>query len=946
MSGIAPVVSKLVAAIFILRLAIAVAHMESYVAVLEDPSGPCRQISLLIDKARCSRYIKHSDVNTRPGRGTLPFGISTISANWSAEQTRTLCVTSESHLRASFVNKGVYTSMLQTLGSDKIHSSSTSSVPTGHSVAIQDHALEGRLVASGGNGGNRFNRLFSSNGWLNLAGGPGLYGENVIKKIRIKRKINPATWGATGSRKTATCTSNGTSTLSNCSGGDFGAFFASEGRVYVRIPCAGVSPTIATPSRPTLRAGANRSGRISRYSLVASIEVGSSVLTLTRPMTVEVGQTITVGGAGTSGSDFTTTVVARAYATTKVLLAATASTTVRGATVTLTTTTYSYAVAAIQGIPNGPITPAGPSATITQTAQSSRQGSNSTYLSVFTTLSGYGVAKGSLYVIYKRVNGGSLNFYTITNSTTFEDYGDAASSSFTCTNFGVPCTAPSNATPNDVFAKISAVRGSTWTLSKLPYPPVYATAAGLSPTTYPSMPKVTGNVTITHDDTPALTAIYAYLLTLPAPGYVDIRFAKGDYNIYPEDPYAAHGNSEVFQLSGLADVIFEGDGWGTKFHDPGDRGGGYGNFLFGICGGPNWPSVKGNYRCPGYPFQYVGSTTPYYIRDPANAGQSQVTLLTPSQSSNFRVDEYVGVETQTGSTYPGGLNGELNKTATIDSKTAVITLQWPLNKQYSAHPTGIYAECPTCAGAPTITPMPYGVIADNIIIRNFWLEGVMAFNNTNTIDAMQIENVNAHVSFWSKAGIYHNVLVHHNVVHEEGNPIGGADGLLTGAAGSDELRVIDNTYTGTGVYQQPCQENSANVLWSGNHMTFSGTYSAGNPEAVFQSACYGFSVLNNDIQIGGANNYSVFGWNPSQHVMAEEIDNRIHLDILGLASGDFGTGYIRQGVQTNSIARKPGTSTPDYSDIDVSDNQWLIDHNGRGGGPLVFGNVYGHVVPF
>jgi hypothetical protein len=80
--------------------------------------------------------------------------------------------------------------------------------------------------------------------------------------------------------------------------------------------------------------------------------------------------------------------------------------------------------------------------------------------------------------------------------------------------------------------------------------------------------------------------------------------------------------------------------------------------------------------------------------------------------------------------------------------------------------------------------------------------------------------------------------------------------------------------------------------------------------------------------------------------MAEEIDNRIHLDILGLASGDFGTGYIRQGVQTNSIARKPGTSTPDYSDIDVSDNQWLIDHNGRGGGPLVFGNVYGHVVPF
>ena len=322
------------------------------------------------------------------------------------------------------------------------------------------------------------------------------------------------TFGASGSTRTMRCSvAAGSSTLSNCSGGDFAV-----GQT-IRLPSVGALPTITPPGTPSV-----------------ACKVGNH--------------------ASCTGS-----------------------------------TTYSYELAAIQGRPNGAITAVGGVGTITQATQSPRAASGQYTPYVFTSLKWPAVPGAQLLILYKSINGGPRNLYAVIpgNYTSLDDYGVGWSQqSFTCSDLNVPCTAPSVPTPNDVFAQITTIGGSNYTIAADPYPPKYTLQGELPAKTYPSRPSVTSpRVTIYHDDTPAFQSIEHYLYTQSRidPGHVTIFMPPGNYNVYAADQY---GGARAFTFVGMNDVTLEGAGWGTKIHQIGDRTNGlFGMFIFSEAGYDN-----------------------------------------------------------------------------------------------------------------------------------------------------------------------------------------------------------------------------------------------------------------------------------------------------------------------------------------------------------------------
>ena len=137
--------------------------------------------------------------------------------------------------------------------------------------------------------------------------------------------LNLRDFGASGSIRTMKCNVVARSSLLTCSGGDF-----KVGQT-IRILAAGVSPTISTPSTPKATCRASNGGFCSGSKNTGSIQTGSNVLTLRTSVTLDVGQSITVNGAGAAGANLLTTVAAKEVQGTTVVLAAKASTTVKDA---------------------------------------------------------------------------------------------------------------------------------------------------------------------------------------------------------------------------------------------------------------------------------------------------------------------------------------------------------------------------------------------------------------------------------------------------------------------------------------------------------------------------------------------------------------------------------------------------------------------------------------
>ena len=696
--------------------------------------------------------------------------------------------------------------------------------------------------------------------------------------------LNLRDFGASGSIRTMKCNVVTRSSLLRCSGGDF--------RVgqTIHILAAGVSPTISAPSTPKATCRASNGGFCSGSKNTGSIQTNSNVLTLGTSVTLDVGQSVTVAAAGAAGANLVTTVAVKEAQGTTAVLAAHASTTVKGVTVIIGTLTYGYEVAAIQNSPNGPITAVSAARIVTQAAQVP----STTWLpNVSTTVSTPAMTNASYYVWYKSVAGGPYNFYVITpsNETSFSDTGDLAQG-FTCKQLGVPCRAPSSTTPNDVFAQITAINGSAYTLAADPLPPKYwgGQSRGLPASTFPSTPAITANgVTVQHDDTPAFQAVYHYLKRLANPGYATVLIPPGDYDVYPADP---SGGGRVFNVTGLNHVTIEGAGRASRLHDFGDRSNGQSsNFI--LSQNPFAPG-------PGYA-----------LVDPANRGSRAVTLATPANSSKFSVGEYALVFINA-RVYPGNDYLELNRVTSIDATTGAIGLAYPLNKPYSARLPLPYSECPTCVGSPRIAPLPHGPAATHIVVKDFCFEGPAYFLNANTMDWVTTENLWAHDNEFDSNGNARHRIVRNNTVIDEGNTTEGSS-LAEGAAGSGDILVDGNTYEVRGAAGiQACQEETANVQWVNNRIVQVGT---GPGNALLGGAdCYGWLIANNDISISRSNLAYVFGG--TAPMVARITGNTIHVD------------------NSNSIGR---TYNGDPTNTTLSNNQWIIE-SGTPVGPQVSGS--------
>jgi hypothetical protein len=666
------------------------------------------------------------------------------------------------------------------------------------------------------------------------------------------RTLNLATFGASGSIQTMTCgVAAGSSTLTNCFGGDFAV-----GQT-IRLPAVGVLPNSDATSQHAKTPGA--------------------------PTVACVAQ----NGASCTGS-----------------------------------VAYSYALASIQGRPNGAITPASSPGTITQAAQTPPAAPGQTTPGVHTHLSFAAVPTGQLSILYKGTNGGPLKFDTVLpgSSTSVDDYGhdiDWSLQSFTCSDLNVPCTAPSVATPNDVFARITAIHASSYTIGPETYPPKYPLSAlytGLgSADTYRSQPALTAsNVTVYHDDTPAFQAIehYIYAQSLTDAGHVTIFMPTGDYNVYAADQY---GGPRAFTFVGMHNVTLEGAGWGTKIHQIGDRGGPYSSFIFSECGhdSMNAPGINSSSRCGD-------SGTPYNLMDPASVGAEAVTLATPAQASNFSPGEYVTITTKA-TVYPGYDNWELNKIRSANKRTGILRLQYPLTKTYSASPPLPYSECTTCAGAPQIYPMPHGTVATNITMRDFWFEGPVTFFDYNGFDGVTEENLYVHsIRFDSKnpGFVFHDTIVNNTIVND------GNGSSAEGSAGSAHIIFANNHVTDLGVAsEQLCQESASDIVWTGNTIAVSGDLGTTLLEG---AGCYGMVFTNNSISIRDSVLSGVFGF--ASPIIARVTGNSIRIDKMSIDQGGLEGPVIGNSVTTYDLG----------SLLNVWGNTWQIDNN-LVGAPVTWG---------
>jgi len=568
---------------------------------------------------------------------------------------------------------------------------------------------------------------------------------------------------------------------------------------------------------------------------------------------------------------------------------------------------YGYQIAAIQGRPNGTITPAGSAQTITQAAQSPFF--DATYKTtpfVSTTVSWTAVTSADYYVVYKNVAGGAYNFYTAVTGTGLTDYGTSAQIGFGCTDFGVPCTAPSSATPNDVFGQITSATGSSYTISADPLPPKYNPSTGLTGT-YPSAPSVSGTVTVYHDDTPAFQGVYNYLIGLRPPvGNVTIEVPSGDYNVYAADPYGGH---RAFNVVGLNWVTLQGDGWSSRIHQIGSRDFGRdAYFIWSPCGftiqEPPNPALT---SCLA-----SGNFTSYALSDPAKAGARSVTLSTPANASHLFVGEYVQIAANT-VTYPGSDWTELNRVTQIDSVNGILYLQWPLDKTYSASLPAPYSECVSCPEAPIINVLPNGPNSVGITLRNFWYEGAAGFVLQDYNVSMTLDHLYVHSFVFDESGYIANKVVTNNTVWEESDEAASSAQFVVGAAGSRDIRVNGNRYIGDGpnVGFQWCQEGTANVVWSNNQIQVSG-YQESQPSVWAIGQSINCQLSNNQISVTNSNFDAFFVWGSSGPWMLAMTGNQIHIDRIGKASVGMFNALIRNTVS-------------DLNYLNISKNTYLVD---------------------
>lgn len=537
------------------------------------------------------------------------------------------------------------------------------------------------------------------------------------------------------------------------------------------------------------------------------------------------------------------------------------------------TTQYCYEIAATQtGYYNPPMTAASASTCVTQATQTAQTATHNSAADIYTTVGWTAVTNAAGYAVYKSVNGGAYNFYEYVPSgtTSIKDFNHAPSVQFTCSDLGYPCAAPSGATASGVYAQITAISGSTYTI-----------AARSSQPSDPSQPGVSGTVTVQHDDSPAFAAAYTALLANAGNGSVEVHIPAGNYVCHGyNDPTGTGTRSSCLKLYGLSNVTFSGDGPGvTNIYVP-DAAPGDGGFIDSVAGyGTTYGTTY-----------FGGSGQGYALSDPAPAGGNQITLVTAANAAQFTVGGYITVFNNA-SGYPWEYYGEINKVLAINSTTGVLTLAYPLSKTYSATLPAPYSTCASCNAAPMAYPIGGGVVASNITFQNFTVRGPVQFANVNTIDGLYFRHMDIQAQSLMLSGQMRHVAVTDSHVLEDPWTPSGPTGILESAAASTDELAEGDTYVSphyNNSARQECSEGGANIRDAGNSLSFAGstdpnTVNAGG--ALFgEGMCWNYTLEGNSVTLNNASLTGIFGGGGSYGGSGTMKNNTFSIDSVSLSS--------------------------------------------------------------
>jgi hypothetical protein len=606
--------------------------------------------------------------------------------------------------------------------------------------------------------------------------------------------------------------------------------------------------------------------------------------------------------------------------------------------------TYSYEVVLIQGGPNGALTAPTPAVTVTQAAQTKFGGYSTP--DVYTSLAWTEPANTFGALIYKSVNGGPYNYYTIVNgyqsASALKDYGNSAAANFTCTDIGVPCTVPAGATPNDVYAQISAINGSSYTISSYANQPQYLPGITVAASTYyPSTPSVSGTFTVQHDDSPALAAASLFF---SAGHQGQLHIPAGTYMVHVADGSATNLTGRAPIRPGLwKHVTWAGDGYGTtQFKMSNDRSGEDGNFIFAECG-----DTTGG--CSSYRLgSGVGTGTAYALNDPVPAGSNTVTLSTPSQASTLPAGTYITIYDNV-NTYPANMYAELNEVIGSNSTTGVLTLKYPTSKMYSASLTAPWTTvCPACSAQPSISPMVGGAEASDITFRDFSFDGPVQFSSIAEFDNYTVRDLDVHAAdFFASSYSRHMAIINNKRVYEDAIGVGGPEGLFEGNAADTDIDVLGNNYITHGSTGNPyCIENTTNLNMKDNVMLNEGVSDSASCDVAGQGcradwittlSCWNFSFIDNTLNVHNANIAGVI--QNGGGGTATITGNRIFVDSVG--SGAAGAAASATALVSTENS---GGGNPYFR---VFGNDWIVPNNltnngaGTSAGPAtIFGALY------
>jgi hypothetical protein len=417
-----------------------------------------------------------------------------------------------------------------------------------------------------------------------------------------------------------------------------------------------------------------------------------------------------------------------------------------------------------------------------------------------------------------------------------------------------------------------------------------------------------------HDDTPALVLAIQYFQALSAKGKTALYAPGGTYNLHNAVPY--NNIAAAFDIYGLQNFTFSGDGNATLFNQSADRTDG-GTFVTSGCGYPIT-------TCTGSAFALWNNSAAgkYSLVDPVKAGSMAAALVTPSQASVFSSASptnpvWVNIFNDV-SSYPANEWGEMNAVTGANATTGLLTFLYPTDKTYSDSLGPPYNSA--ADGTPVISPIVGGITARRITFRDFSYYGPNQFTNLNAVAEFTEKSLTVTDTDNDDAGAIQTRTIDDFHGTEDPNDIFPPSLFAIGAAGSSNYTVRNSRDVALRMNSdlQNCSEGTTNVDWTGNSVEVDGSWDGYASGGLIGGSgfCVGLNIANNIFRLRNAGLSYVFHFDPS--VVGTMNGNTVDVDTVGV---------------TGSIEGFLGQTSDNFSPyLSVCNNQYIVGSFVSGGG--------------